>query len=564
MPTDVDPQERRWASDSGERLFEGPGIMRARCRVFDWASTPLGPVSTWRNSLRTIVAMMLASRHPMFLWWGPELVQIYNDGYLPSFGTTGRDVTALGATGEQHWGEVWPVIGPQIHQVMTTGEPTWHEDHLVPIERNGHLEDVYWTYGYSAVFDDDGSIRGVLVVVQETTRRVNAVTQLEAARAAAEGARERLSDLFRQAPAFIAVMRGPQFIFEVVNDAYYQLVGHRQIIGKPVFEALPEARGQGFEELLTRVLATGVAYSGTELAVTLERTPGAPPELRYMTLAYQAITEADGTRSGIFALGVDVTDQVRARREADAARLEAEQARAAAEEANRAKSGFLAVMSHELRTPLNAIGGYTDLIEMGIHGPVTEAQRGALARIQQSQRHLLGLINEVLNHTRIERGSVSYELATVPLHAALASAEALIMPQVTAKGLIYLQTDCDEQTAVQADPEKLSQILLNLLTNAIKFTDPGGRITVGCSAHKRRIRITVTDTGMGVETDKLGSIFEPFVQVNQLLTRPNEGVGLGLAISRDLARGMGGELSAESTLGAGSTFTLTLPAASAN
>lgn len=544
-----------------ERLFDGPGIMRARCRAFDWATTPIGAVSGWSLSLRTIVSMMLAARHPMFLWWGPDLVQIYNDGYLPSFGTTGRDISALGATGEQHWNEIWPVIGPQIRQVLTTGEATWHEDQLVPIERNGHLEEVWWTYGYSPAFDDDGSIGGVLVVVQETTARVKAVAALEAARGAAEMELARLSDVFRQAPAFIAVMRGPKFVFEVVNDAYYQLVGHRQILGKGVFDAVPEGRGQGFEELLSDVLETGKPYTGTEISVTLQRTPGAPPELRYLNLMYQVITAADGARTGIFALGVDVTDQVHARHEVEAARQDAESARVAAEEANRAKSEFLAVMSHELRTPLNAIGGYADLIEMGIHGPVTDAQRSSLIRIQQSQRHLLGLINEVLNHTRIERGSVHYNLVALPVRTAMKLAAALITPQAESKGLRVEQTASPRDVEVLADPEKLRQVLLNLLTNAIKFTERGGTITTGWKRAGNRVAINIGDTGIGIEPEKLETIFEPFVQVNQMLTRPNEGIGLGLAISRDLARGMGGDLVVASKAGSGSTFTLILPVA---
>lgn len=543
------------------RLFEGPGVMRARCRGFDWATTPIGAVSGWSLSLRTIVSMMLAARHPMFLWWGRDLVQIYNDGYLPSFGTTGRDISALGATGEQHWSEIWPVIGPQIRQVLTTGEATWHEDQLVPIERNGHLEEVWWTYGYSPAFDDDGSIGGVLVVVQETTARVKAVAALEAARGAAEMELARLSDVFRQAPAFIAVMRGPKFVFEVVNDAYYQLVGHRQILGKGVFDALPEGRGQGFEELLSDVLETGKPYTGTEISVTLQRTPGALPELRYLNLMYQVITAADGARTGIFALGVDVTDQVHARHEVEAARQDAESARVAAEEANRAKSEFLAVMSHELRTPLNAIGGYADLIEMGIHGPVTDAQRSSLIRIQQSQRHLLGLINEVLNHTRIERGSVHYNLVALPVRTAMKLATALITPQAQSKGLRVEQTASPRDVEVLADPEKLRQVLLNLLTNAIKFTERGGTITTGWKRAGARVAINIGDTGIGIEPEKLETIFEPFVQVNQMLTRPNEGIGLGLAISRDLARGMGGDLVVASKAGSGSTFTLILPVA---
>ena len=254
----------------------------------------------------------------------------------------------------------------------------------------------------------------------------------------------------------------------------------------------------------------------------------------------------------------DVRDHLTKRAEAEVALLAARQQ---AEEANRIKGEFLAVMSHELRTPLNAIGGYAELIEMGLRGPITDSQRSDLHRIQQSQRHLLGLINQVLNYTRVDTGSVSYDIRDVPVRDALAAAEALIVPQLRAKELHYTLGACRPGLVVRADRDKLQQILLNLLTNAIKFTDRGGNLRIDCEGHPDTVDIAVGDTGIGIAADKLVSVFEPFVQVDATLTRTHEGVGLGLAISRDLARGMGGELTVESELGVGSKFTLTLPAA---
>ena len=251
----------------------------------------------------------------------------------------------------------------------------------------------------------------------------------------------------------------------------------------------------------------------------------------------------------------DVRDHLEERTAAEEA-LRA--ARQQAEDASRAKGDFLAVMSHELRTPLNAIGGYAELMELGLRGPITEAQRSDLGRIQQSQKHLLGLINQVLNYTRVETGNVSYDMTDVPVATALVAAEALVVPQVRAKGLKYTLGACDPGLAVRADREKLQQILLNLLTNAIKFTASGGEIAVGCTEKGSEIRIHVSDTGVGIPGDKLATIFDPFVQVDSRLIRAQEGVGLGLAISRDLARGMGGELMVESTEGKGSTFSLAL------
>ena len=558
--------------------------MARRCRAFDWTSTPLGAPESWPTSLRTIVAALLASRQPMFLWWGQDLVQFHNDAYAPSLGTGGRAEHALGAKGREFWTDIWTVIGPQIEQVMTTGVPTWHVDQYLPIERNGRLDDVWWTYSYSPVLDDDGAIAGTLVICQETTAQVIAERELAAANAALAAERAQLGTIVERAPAFIAVLRGPEHRFERTNAEYDQLLGKRVEPGLSVAEAMPEVVDQGFIELLNRVLETGEPFIGRAVPLHIVRTAGGAPELRHIDFVYQALTEADGTRSGIFVHGVDVTNAVEDRHaverllvESEAARREAETARGEAETASRAKGEFLAVMSHELRTPLNAIAGYAELIEMELHGPVTAEQRTALMRIQESQRALLSMINEVLSYARLEAGTVSYSPQAVSVAEAMRTAEVLVLPQLRARGLAYHWQGCDPALAVHADRDKLQQILLNLLSNAIKFT-PGdgaraGRITVGCEVYGRdrdaggvsgsgaTVRLTVADSGIGIAANKLGTIFEPFVQVDQRLTRDHTGTGLGLAISRDLARGMGGDLVVDSVVDQGSVFTLILPVA---
>ncbi len=536
-----------------------------------------------------------------------------------------------------------------------------------------------------------------------------------------------LQEVFRRAPAFIAVLRGPDFVFEMVNDAYYQVVGHRELIGRPAFEALPEVRGQGFEALLNQVLETGKPFVGREMPVTLARTHAGQLEERFVDFVYVALTDADGARSGVMAHGTDVTEHVRARRQVERLLAESESSRAAleganeqlqeqaveleaqaeelqataaqleerteeaetaaaalteherqfrgmvdsiptlawtarpegfidwynarwyeytgttpddmtgwgwqsvhdpetlplvlerwlasiatgqpfemtfplrgadgrlrpfltrvspvtdvdgkvvrwfgtntdveaerlarnsAEEANQAKSDFLATMSHELRTPLNAIGGYAELLELGIHGPVTDPQREVLARIQRSQRHLLGLINDVLNFAKLEAGHLEYRIRDVSVREAVDTLEPLVAPQLRTKGLTFDRQGCTGAEKVRADHEKLQQILLNLLSNAIKFTPDGGRITLTCMARGEEVHIGVADTGTGIPSDRLEDVFAPFVQIERRLNAPHEGTGLGLAISRDLARGMAGDLTGESTPDVGSTFTLVLP-----
>jgi PAS domain S-box-containing protein len=238
---------------------------------------------------------------------------------------------------------------------------------------------------------------------------------------------------------------------------------------------------------------------------------------------------------------------------------DAETARREAESANRAKSDFLAVMSHELRTPLNAIAGFTELISLGVRGPVTQDQLNDLERIRRSEMTLLTLINDLLSFAKLESGSIQYAIADMTADEALEAAGEFVEVQVRTKSITFVHIPCPASVVVRADPDKVKQVLLNLLSNAVKFTDAGGTITVRCTRDADRAYLYVTDTGAGIPADKLDAIFDPFVQVDQRLVREHPGVGLGLAISRDLARGMNGDLTVASTVGEGSTFTLSLP-----
>jgi signal transduction histidine kinase len=262
------------------------------------------------------------------------------------------------------------------------------------------------------------------------------------------------------------------------------------------------------------------------------------------------------------ALAVDVAarcamalDNARLYREADALKL-------AAEIANKSKSEFLGSMSHELRTPLNAIGGFTELMELEIEGPVTERQHVALARIKANQQHLLGMITEILNFVRIEGGRMEYRSAEVSMTEALADVAGMLAAAIIERGLTLEGPRSDAGAVAWADPDRVRQILVNLVMNAVKYTRPsGGTITLSSAVVGDSVVTQVADTGPGILTEKLESIFEPFVQLTAGLADRRGGVGLGLAISRDLARAMGGDLTVESTVGAGSRFTLTLPLA---
>jgi signal transduction histidine kinase len=596
--------------------------MARRCRAFDWASTSLGAPAEWPAALRAVVRTCLESPFPVNLWCGPELLLIYNDAYQRVLGA--KHPRALGRPGLEVWSDVRADVEPMFAQIRAGGPPVYAEDARFLMERAGSASshgdaagataEAYFTFGLSAVRDEAGEIVAFFNPAAETTGRVQAERRLAAARDALELERRRLAAVFEQSPSFLAVLRGPDNVFELVNPAYQQIVGRgRPLLGRPLFDALPETRGQGFDAYLGRVRETGEPLVFRELPARLERVADAPIEERFIDVTYLPLTEADGTRDAVIAHGTDVTEQVLAHRglseanaqleeqqveleltnqqlqdnaaeleaqaeqlQATAAKLEErtveleaqatelERQRAAAEEANRAKSQFLATMSHELRTPLNAIQGHVQLLQMGMHGPLTPQQDETLGRVDRAQRHLLGLINDILGYARLESGRVEYDLRPTPAADVVGDVLPIVEPLLVAKGLTF-ETRLPEQrgeppVSLWADREKLGQVLLNLLSNAVKFTPAGGRVVVELDAGGSTdvVFLRVRDTGIGIPADKLEAVFEPFVQVRSAYAPGQGGTGLGLAISRDLARGMGGELTAQSGEGTGSTFTLTL------
>ena len=270
-----------------------------------------------------------------------------------------------------------------------------------------------------------------------------------------------------------------------------------------------------------------------------------------------ALRDDSGNLIGFAKVTRDLTERRLAELKAidDARRLSESEA------ANKAKADFLAAMSHELRTPLNAIGGFAQLMSMGVHGPVSEQQKEDLDRISASQRHLLGIINDILNFSRIEAGRIEYHIVPVDLASTIASVFEMVQPLALTKSINLEIQECPPGISGLADISKTEQILINLVSNAVNFTPAGGTISIGCGFADSGVWIRVRDTGVGIAEDKLESIFEPFVQVGRSFTTGHRGTGLGLAISREMARGMSGDLTVESELGKGSSFTVWLPMA---
>jgi signal transduction histidine kinase/integral membrane sensor domain MASE1 len=369
-------------------------------------------------------------------------------------------------------------------------------------------------------------------------------------------AHRRLITVLEQSPIGIGIAEAPSGRFVFVNDEAVRLLGRRPVVSKAVD---PEGGGwQGFhpdgrpiapdEWPVARAMRQGDIVRNEILRVV--RADGSAVEV--------AVNAAPIRDDGGIIAAVVIFWDVTAERQAEEELRVAHETVAAA---NRAKAEFFAVMSHELRTPLNAIAGYVELMALGLQGPLTEGQRESLDRIQRNQRHLLSLIDDVLIFAKIEADRLPVELERVSVREVLNELEPLLGTELQRKGLTLSCDACDSSVTVRADREKLRQILLNLVGNAIKFTSAGGRVRVSARREGDTVRITVNDTGIGIPADQVARVFEPFFQVERGPTRRFPGVGLGLAIARDLARAMRGDVELESRVAEGTTVSVALPAA---
>jgi PAS domain S-box-containing protein len=426
------------------------------------------------------------------------------------------------------------------------------------------------------LLEPDGALRRVAVhhadparirLVQEITKRYPASSLYGAHEVARTGIAQHgeLSDAYVESTAVDAEHARLIRALGMRSYVVAPLIGREGVIGTVTMvndDARPELVDADFRLAAEIGYRAGIAIDNARLyrsvleARELLQRQALAMELQTLQLeALAAQSEAANEE-----LQATTEELMQRSQEAEAALADALQARADAESANSAKAEFLANMSHELRTPINAALGYTELLAMGVRGPVTPTQLEDLARIKRSQRLLLSLVNDILDFARLEAGQIEYHFADVDLVDVLSAIEAMIAPQVNAKGVFYRQQACDSSVTMHADMEKLQQVLLNLLTNAVKFTEPGGSIELNCSTDDTWVELTVHDTGRGIAPDQLERVFEPFVQVDRHLTHiSQQGVGLGLAISRDLVRGMGGDLRVDSKVGNGSIFVVRLP-----
>lgn len=528
--------------------------MGALMRAHDWRSTSLGPPQTWPQTLRTALRLLLNTGHPMYIWWGPELLCFYNDAYRQSIGPE-RHPGSLGQPAHAVWAEIWDVIGPQIEQVMTGRGATWHENQLIPISRYGRLEEVYWTYSYGPIDDDTAvpyGVGGVLVVCTETTQQVLSEQHLRAADS-------RWRALFDQAPSFMCVLDGPGHRFEYANPRYHELIGHRDIMGRSLMDAMPEVAAQGFVEQLDRVYATGETYSATAAPVMLPGgTRDSPLRQRYVDFVFQPIRDAHGTVTGIFVEGSDVTDRVLTSTALTDSEARYRALAEALRETDRRKDEFLAILAHELRNPLAPVRNAARLLRAETADATV--REWATTVIDRQIQAMSALLDYLLDVSRIKRGQIILNKQWISLSSIVDASLEISRPLIEARKHSLAISLPPEPIDLEVDPLRLSQVLSNLLTNAAKYMDFGGRIELGVRVAGAEVYIAVRDHGIGLEPASLTAIFEMFSQVKTTLDRSEGGLGIGLALVRGLVALHGGRIEASSEgLGRGSEFCVWLP-----
>ena len=521
-------------------LSEG-GQAGALMRVHDWSRSPLGPPASWPHSLRSIVGVLLNSKFPMFLAWGPELVFLYNDAYSDILGD--KHPAALGGRFRDVWAEIWGDIEPSVEQALR-GHASYYDNLPLTMRRKGYDEQTWFTFSYSPVRDETDQVIGMFCACTETTEQVLA----ERHRAQEL---ERLQLLFQQAPGFMAVLREPTHTFYIANDAYCRLVGQRDLIGKTVREALPELEDQGFFDQLDQVYATGRPFFGSEIKVILQRQPNGVFEERFVNFIFQPTLDHHGSVVGIFVEGSDVTESIQVRQALQKSESELRTA-------NRRKDEFLAMLAHELRNPLAPIATAAALLKLGAsdEGRVRKASEVITRQVD----HMTELVDDLLDVSRVTRGLVTLQEDTINLGSLLADAAEQVGSLTEARRQHFTVQVPDEQLLVRGDRTRLIQVFSNILNNAAKYTPPGGHVSLSAAADDVHVVVTVDDDGIGIAPALLPHIFDLFTQAERSPDRSQGGLGLGLALVKSLLELQGGSVSAHSAgIGKGSRFTVSLP-----
>ena len=547
--------------------------MGRRMRAFDWSATPLGDPATWPRSLRTAVRIMLTSRQPMFVWWGEQLVNLYNDPYRMVLG--GKHPDALGRPAQEVWHEIWDQVGPRAESALRKNEGTFDEALRLIMERNGYPEETYFTFSYSPVPDDDGGTGGIFCANSDESRRIIGERRLRVLRetsSAGAGAHSVAHAAERSTTALAADGHDVPFALLYLPGDDGRTFRLASAAGTP--SGGSAAPGRIDDDATAPWPVAAVAKAGETRIVDLdERLRAGIPGGVWQRAPHQAaIVPIGGGEDGVAAVLVaglnpfrPLDDDYRGFLELAAAHVTAsiasatayEEERRRAEtlaELDRAKTVFFSNVSHEFRTPLTLMLAPLDELRTRAHGD----DREQLELLHRNALRLQKLVNTLLDFSRIEAGRMRAHFAPTDL-AALTADLASTFRSACEKAGLALEVDCVPLAEpVWVDREMWEKVVLNLLSNAFKFTFTGG-IRVSLATDAGHVRLRVADTGSGIAADDLPHVFERFRRIEGAAARTHEGTGIGLALVQELVRLHGGSVGVESAPGRGSTFTVTIP-----
>ena len=555
-------------------MLRGGGEMGALMRSIDWARTAVGPVEKWPQSLRTALSILLETGFPMYIAWGPDFTQFYNDGYRPILGST-KHPAAMGASTRETFAEIWPIIGPMFNGVMA-GEPTTVVDFLLPLDRHGFAEECYFIFSYSPIRQEDGSVGGVLVTVTETTARVLGERRLKTTQALA--ARTRQARTVAESCAIVGeVLRENRF--DLPHTLLYLAAPNGTDMVLEQTCSFPDKHSLAVPRLtvsdnqpwpIAQTLATGtptaVDVSGHGLTVDdlsiskavvlpiARHGEGVPAGVLIATTSPRLMLD-DAYRDFLAMVASQIGTAI-----ASARALEEAQARAdALTELDRAKTAFFSNVSHEFRTPLTLLLAPTE--EAAVSAGRLEGED--LQAVHRNAERLLKLVNSLLDFSRIESGRA--DAVFEPTDLSLLTADlASAFRSATERAGIELVVDCPPAPEpVYVDRAMWERVVLNLISNAFKFTFEG-RIAIALRCHDGEMRLSVSDTGVGIPADHLSRVFDRFHRIEQARGRTQEGSGIGLALVREIVSMHGGRIDVESREGKGTTFTVSIPLGTAH
>ncbi len=569
-----------WHPPPGQgEIVAGRGEMAATVRGKDWSATPLGPISDWPQSLRSVVNILLTSRYAMWMGWGPELTFLYNDAYRPTLGL--KHPWALGSSAKNVWAEIWPDIGPRIESVLATGEATWDEALLLFLERSGFPEETYHTFSYSPLLDDAGHINGMFCVVTEETERVIGERRMSTLRDLASGlaGASKEGEVLRTADVQLAAnTRDLPFTLTYLYDAgnCARLASSTGIEPGQPAAPLVIAGGENSPWPANEALHHPASRLVEGLTWWPSQTPGNPvgANTPVTQAALVPIRQQTHDRpAGFLVVGVNpyrhydagyagfvelISGQLAAGI-ASARAYEEERHRAEAlAELDKAKTAFFSNVSHEFRTPLTLMLGPVDDLLAGLEGELPQRSRTTLELVQRSGLRLQRLVNALLDFSRIEAGRVHAVYEPTDLSALTAELASTFRSAMERAGLQFTVVCPPLSRPVYIDREMWEKVVLNLLSNALKYTLEGS-VTLQLTERAETVELSVTDTGAGIPEKELPHLFERFHRVDGVRGRTHEGTGIGLALVRELVKLHGGTAGVVSAEGKGSTFTVTLP-----